>query len=438
MCASELVFDIICDSKVQVAYVQRDGDMSYSFSTTNECRLKFAKIVPNMLRPNALLKTLLNEHIRVGLKISLSFVDVFIQQCLKLIDVEKQKLVDKDLGINNTSLQFNKYKQRVLGCQTTCPCCGRMCDVEHFKMTTAIGSDTNKHQCLRGHQFRGMIGFKMERSNTPSFRICESMKDEDKIFYSGNCINWKEYKERHPQWSFELDSRTRQNANDWRARCVFIWGKIGKELCERFGLTYTNLAIGSQLKIPDPIHFVLVLDDSSSMAGPRWQALNHSVTNFLQIRYKNGNPEDRVTIIFFSDEASIELFSEKIHPSVVDHLKPKNSGGSNFSAALERVIQTIKDTQKEKDKRKFGIVFMSDGEASYPSTELLELKTNWLNHIYKFWCIGFGEETSRFDVLREMCTFVNGDDRSFMNPQNNTALDTAYTEIARSETHLKS
>ena len=81
---------------------------------------------------------------------------------------------------------------------------------------------------------------------------------------------------------------------------------------------------------------------------------------------------------------------------------------------------------------------MSDGVASYPSSELTEIKNNWFDQIYKFWCIGFGEEASHFQVLRDMCTFANGDDKSFLNPQNNSALDTVYAEIARDEDYVRS
>ena len=385
-----------------------------------------------MLQPSALLRKNLIECFRDELKISLTFIDVFIQNCIKLIDVEKKKVLEKDL-ISDEALQFEKYKERVLGCQTKCPSCGRMCDVEHYKVSTPIGSETNKHQCMRGHQFRGMNGFKMKHSNEPSFRICESAKDDEKIQFSGRYISWKEYKTKHPAWSFEVDSQ--QDVKDWQARCVFIWSKIGKELCDHFGMTYTSLAIDPPVKIADPIHFVLVLDHSISMEGVKWKALIHSVTNFLQVRYSEGNPEDRVSIVFFSGEASIKVFSQPIHPSIIEQYElaePKEYRWTNFNAALEKVIQVMHNAKNATDLRKFGIVFMSDGEASYPSDELLEIKSNWLNRIYNFWCIGFGYYEN-FKVLREMCTFVNGEESSFLNPQDQLALDIVYAEIAREE-----
>ena len=437
LCASELLFDVICSSRVSLTYVQQsENKLICSFNTTDDCRFNFAQIIPEIPQPSARLKNLINEQIRGKQKISLAFIDVFSQQCIQLFDTEKQKLQDKDIaGISDESLQFDKYKERALGCQMKCPCCGRMCDVEHFKVKTTIGSVTNKHQCKRGHQFRAMIGFKVERSNEPSFRMCESMRDIDKIVHLGKYISWEEYKKQYPTWSFDVDFK--QDANESRARLVFTWTKIGRELCRHFGMKYTSRAIDSSKISDHPIHFVLVLDDSCSMTSLLWQALINSITIFMQIRSNEANPEDRLTIILYSDEASIEVFGQQIHPSIVCQMKSKYHGGTNFSAALQRVIQTMSDARKAADHCKFGIVFMSDGVASYPGAELTEIKNNWFDQIYKFWCIGFGEEASHFQVLRDMCTFVNGDDRGFTNPKDKTALETVYAEIARGEDHVK-
>ena len=251
LCANELLLDILCNSKVEATYVEREHQICFSFKTTDGCRTKFAKIIADMLEPSALLKTLLKEYIRSELKISLTFIDAFIQQCIKLIDAEKQKLLDKDLGLSDASLQVEKYKVRVLGCQIKCPCCGRMCDVEHYDATRSeslnaqkvnpIGSGTNKHRCRRGHQLRAMGGFKMAPTNEPSFRICESMKDLDRIVYNGKNIYWKEFKDFFPKWSFEVDSL--QDASKWRTRLVFIWDKVGKELCDHFEMKFTSPVI---------------------------------------------------------------------------------------------------------------------------------------------------------------------------------------------------
>ena len=431
LCASELLFDIVCGSKVDVAYVQQERHKSLSsFNTTDDCRTKFAQIIPNIPEPSAILKTLIGEHIRGELKISIRNVDEFIQQCI--IMIEKQKKSDNFGFAFNVFLQKDKEEARVLGCQTKCPSCGRLCDVEHNMVRAAIGSKTNKHRCMSGHQLRAMSGFKTE----PLFRVCESMNDEDRMMYVGKCITWKEFKSLHPTWSFEVDSQ--HDDQEWKARFIYIWAKIGKTLCRHFGMKYKSFSIDSQPKMVDPMHFVLVLDGSCSTNGLLWQALIHSIAKFLQLRYDEGNPDDRVTIIVFSDVACIEVFFEKIHPSIVDRLKPKYPPGTNYSVALQRLIQVMHDARRSTDNRKSHIVLMSSGEASYPSADLLELKNTWLKHTStRLSCIGFGKKAFDFQALLDMCVFVNGDDINFMNPQNQAELDTVYAEIARGEDHVK-
>ena len=383
-----------------------------------------------MLQPSPLLKTFINEQIRGELNISLMYVDVFIQQCIDLIDVEKQKLIDKE-PISDEALQYSKYEERFHGCKNSCPCCGRMCDVEHFKdTTTPIGEGTNKHQCMRGHQFQAMNGFKFKRSNEPSFLLCDTMKDNDRIFYSGKYIKWSEYQKHFDKWSFAVISQ--QEVTVLEARCVFIWGKIGMELCDYFKMSYVKIAKDLVPRITDAIHFVLVLDESGSMRGEPWEALIKSVRNFLQIRHDKGNPEDRISIIFFWEQATVHIFSEKINPSIADRLKSDLGGNTCYSSALKSVIKVMTDAKAAGDKRQFGIVFMSDGDAEYPSAEMLEIKNTWREHIYKFWCIGFtSKDVAKFAILRNMCFYVNANYTDFMNPQDPIALDDSYAEIAR-------
>ena len=384
-----------------------------------------------MLQPSDKLKALLNNTIRDNSKISLTCIYEFIQQCVSQIDGVKQKLLKHIDPKSVEALNVEQYLGRALGCQTSCPSCGRMCDTDHFTVRSEIGSETNKHRCLRGHQFRAMNGFKMANSKEPSFQICDSLKNGDKITFDGKVITWAEYKRLNPTWSFEVASQ--EEVNVWRARCVAIWGKIGKDLCARFDMKNTECAVSIRSEVSEPIHFVLVLDDSDSMQGGPRDALIQSVTNFLTIRHKDVHLNDRVTIITFASRASIEIFGKPIHPSLVGKLMKRNAllgKKSNYADALQQVIKAMTDAREANDKRRFGIVFMSDGCDYYPSTQISELNKNWHDDILTFWCIGFGED-SDFKVLRNMCKSVNGEESSFLNPQALTELDAVYAEIAR-------
>lgn len=70
--------------------------------------------------------------------------------------------------------------------------------------------------------------------------------------------------------------------------------------------------------------------------------LLQSVSEFLRIRGSEGSPEDLVSIINFSSEASIEVANSPIHPKLINELKAFGSS-TNFSPALKAVIKIIKE-----------------------------------------------------------------------------------------------
>lgn len=74
---------------------------------------------------------------------------------------------------------------------------------------------------------------------------------------------------------------------------------------------------------------------------------------------------------------------------------------------------------------------MSDGEGSYPSNEISLIKNNYLAHIHKFWCIGYGD--GNFDILKQMVRELYGNEINFKNPQESLELEKYYVEIARDE-----
>lgn len=71
---------------------------------------------------------------------------------------------------------------------------------------------------------------------------------------------------------------------------------------------------------------------------------------------------------------------------------------------------------------------MSDGEAGYPSSEISSIKTSYLAFIYKFWCIGYGDDN--FSVLKGMVRELYGDEVNFKNPKDSIELEGAYVELA--------
>jgi hypothetical protein len=361
LCACEIVFNLVCLNILKTTFITNDKE-SPNFELTSEAKVNFEIIHSNMISydDKELKKILVQLQPELN-NISIDYVDLFVQNFLKLIDETKLKFKTKVENYNFEKLGFkkDKYFNRVKGCETNCPCCGRLCDAEHYKVQTEIGSTTNMHKCNRGHQFRGMNGYKIEHLNVPSFKICDTMNDSCLIRSSGKSYKWSEYKKLYPKWNFEADSL--ENASDWTNKCTYIWSIIGQDLCREFGMKYTPIAVDDNLlKSYDPIHFILVLDDSGSMSGGKWLELIKSVENFLKVRLEEGSNQDLVTIVFFSVGATIEIASSRIYPDLTKQLKPPSFGGeTNYSAALERIIQIISsDSQKALKYGKLYIFFL--------------------------------------------------------------------------------
>ena len=371
------------------------------------------------------LKEIINEVKFDMNSISIGFVDIFVQNLLDAIDKFKDDFEAKPIDFETLGFKRDKYFSRVKGCETKCPCCGRLCDAEHYKVKTEIGSSTNRHKCNRGHQFRGMNGCKFEHSNKPSFKMCEAIADNEYFRHSNKNITWAEFKQLYHKWDFESDST--QALNDWTSRCTYIWSIIGKELCDEHQMTYQKIAKDESGPKAVPIHFILVLDDSGSMSGAnKWSHLVESVRSFLELRSKQGSPDDLISIILFSVNATIEVSGSRVYPELIEQLRePCFGGGTNFSAALERCIQIIK--QSNHSTHKYAVVFMSDGQASYPTKEIEIIKDNYMNQLLKFWCIGFGNEN--FDVLKKMLVQLYNNIDNFKNPQDASALAEAYKQI---------
>lgn len=166
------------------------------------------------------------------------------------------------------------------------------------------------------------------------------------------------------------------------------------------------------------------------MEGSNWVALMKSVKDFLKVRSADGSPDDRASIVYFSSDASIVVANSPVCPALISELPPQTGGGTNYSEALQKVIQIM--SQKNDSNLKYGIVFMSGGEAGYPDTEIKSIKANYLDLIYKFWTIGYGESND-FSILKQICRELYGNEEFFKNPTDPIILQNAYVEIARDD-----
>ncbi|CAF1623994.1 unnamed protein product, partial [Didymodactylos carnosus] len=152
---------------------------------------------------------------------------------------------------------------QIRGCGAQCPCCKRICDVDHhLELTSPIGQGKNRHRCQFGHQIRGMGGIRYEITGEASIAWCEIIKDDDPVTTTSNNIRqtWKAFKNANADWDFG-DPRIRENLAPPYA---YIWTRIGKQLCDH----YKNGMKFVEKNSPPPInHFIFILDHSGSMNG---------------------------------------------------------------------------------------------------------------------------------------------------------------------------
>ena len=158
------------------------------------------------------------------------------------------------------------------------------------------------------------------------------------------------------------------------------------------------------------------------MRGQKWNDLKDSLRNVLG-EISVSSKEHIISIINFSGTANCEL--KKQNPNTVNI--PGLSfmgGGTNFGVAFEEAITLL---QNDNSKHNIRMIFMTDGRASYPENEIIELKkliaTFSQNKNFKFYGLGFQCSSPEFDrIVKEL-----GGEMKFA--QDGAELKMKYMEI---------
>ncbi|CAF0823820.1 unnamed protein product [Didymodactylos carnosus] len=349
---------------------------------------------------------------------------------LTAVITKKDDTCEELLKWDSTFVNCDKkgtYKRLLIkarGCSEHCPCCNRPCDADHTATIANVGCEDNKHRCQMGHQFRGMAGYKFEVSNEASLFMCEDLKDKQQLIVNETRKTWAEFKHEHADWDFDTTSLSENELNRLRGKYATIWQKIGKELCQHFGMEY--VMHNSNLAGTVPCHYILLLDGSGSMQGRPWSALIEAVTVFIGLRIE-ADTDDRITVLVFTDSVSPIFINEEL--KYVDTAKIRyTGGGTDFAAVFTYVPRVIELLRQDRNFCKFQniVIFMSDGAGHYPTTELNYLRNNYQSVICKFWTVALG--THDTNVLAAINATMNGE---YKNIKESCELAQAYAEIAR-------
>jgi GTPase SAR1 family protein len=427
-CMALVLYNYLSNKKIEQNYTV--GDIKYV--------LKDIDLFQILIPPDQSIIDLMNrEQMRKGYEqCSINDFFEFLEKLIELGSVKKKEF--ESLPVDLVNMDSNDSKRKLLskakGCEILCPCCARPCDVDHTKIKAGFGSEFNKHQCRTGHQYRCMGGTKLEYTNEASIKMCEQIKGDDMIVVSTGRISWKEFKALRQDWDFETQHITAEELEKLRMKYATIWGIIGKTLCKDHypGMVYVEANV-------DPTqHFILLLDNSGSMrADNRWSDLLDAVDKFLTIR-KSSKTRDTTSIIIFGNEATIACSNEDIKSfDVMSKIKEKEGtvgGGTDFSKPIALIKDTIENANRKKIVTSLihSVIFLSDGEASYPEAELKTLKANYGSVIENFWSMGLG--SSHFIVLEQINTEMNG---TFKNITDSKDLVTVYAEIAYGDSSKK-
>ncbi|CAF1085768.1 unnamed protein product [Adineta steineri] len=423
-CIATVLYNYLSNQKIQEKY--KVADTEYILKDVNLFRM--------LVEPKRTVIDIMNTEQMKKEYEQCSINDLF-RFLENLIDFGQAKKKEfEQLPVDLVNVDSNDRKRKLLskakGCEILCPCCVRPCDVDHTKTKAASGSEYNKHQCQTGHQYRCMGGTKLEYTNEASVKMCEEIKDDDMIVTSTGRISWKEFKDIHTDWDFDTRHLSATKIEELRMKYATIWGLIGKKLCNDFypGMAYV------ETNVEPTQHFILLLDNSGSMRGSapnsRWSDLLNAVERFLIIR-KSSKTVDVISVIIFGDRAAIACCNECIKSfDVMSKIKEKENtvgSGTNFSKPIALIKDTIDVANNKKVVTSLvhSVIFLSDGEASYPTTELKMLKVNCGSMIANFWSMGLG--TSNFNVLERINKEMNG---TFINIGDSKDLVTAYAEIA--------
>ena len=211
--------------------------------------------------------------------------------------------------------------------------------------------------------------------NLLSNNTCDEISGSQKIYRENkNLQKWSEVKKYYEDWEFKsvefdsliVQSRLTEYRNSWK--------NFGSHFAEHYT---KKLNLKNNLKTDEKfdqtgnnIHFILCLDESSSMAGWKykiglgigansaWEGVKSAVKSLLSNPIMK-DPEYKISIISFNTEAQIRCKYEEINDALVSkYLESFSGGDTDFIAPIRssfKIIQEIATTSF--DKYNFNIIY---------------------------------------------------------------------------------
>ncbi|CAD8176415.1 unnamed protein product [Paramecium octaurelia] len=332
----------------------------------------------------------------------------FMQSFNKKIQEEMKQLDQLKIDFEKLDVQshLDALQVKQIGCQQSCPICKRKCDLELDR--------NHKHQFRSGHQLRGfsgvMIGVK------PSLFTCEEIQDYCKVqvMETKSIKYWGDIKEIYSDFQFSCIDVAEKKAL-LKKKFTDIWNlHVGELICKQL-----TQEIGQEIQFikqedfdkeqlqqaPKTMHYVIMLDDSGSMEGEKFNNAKAGIIAFLSEIHKMKNKDSRVTIIIFNSNARVVIDSEVINPKEQEEKIKLIGGGTNFNypflQAYEKIIQ-----RPDFDKfHSHSMFFYTDGQASYPQNALEQFEQLSPEQKQKIELIACSEEKNPPEALQKVVGF---------------------------------
>ena len=428
---SKLLYKYLVNQKVTLSF----GKPNESYHLESNA----ATALDQLLRqktPSKDLSAFIKEMPEVFLKVSIRNLTDFAKSL-----VDERSKFDKDISefmCNFENIDRNetylRLRDNARGCLHVCPCCKRPCDVDHNQIPSKPGSKDNEHRCLSGHALRAMNGYKFEVNNEASLYTCEQIEDDKVLVIDSIRYQWLQFKNKHQDWIFESNLEEDELIQR-RAKNFKIWKKIGPYLCGKYKMDFVMKNTPQEINHPS-YHFILLLDASASMFGERWNDLIRAVETFIKSRISM-KTNDRLTIIVFADGTETPYENADLHTIEIekipffDHLK------TDFLLAFKTLNECLTRSRKNSANTNYAIVFMSDGEGTYPEEEIDLLEKTHADVIKRFWTINLvgadadtnlsSEATQSQKVFDQINEKMNGDMYLL---RESSALISTYAEVA--------
>jgi uncharacterized protein with von Willebrand factor type A (vWA) domain len=184
--------------------------------------------------------------------------------------------------------------------------------------------------------------------------------------------------------------------------------------------------------VHESYHFILLLDASGSMGGDRWNNLMEAVREFVR-RRRELQTDDRITVIVFANKAQTPIKDQEIQNVDLQNIYYLD-GGTSFKSAFACVNDCLTEFKPKISVHpvyeKYAIVFMSDGEDSYPADELDQILKAHDTVIKRFWTLALGDDKPKhMEVLENINDKMKG---SFYDIATSVDLIQVYAEVATS------